>query len=211
MKATKLLVMMVLLLAAVAGTLGGCSQETRYSVLSFFFVGVPKPGEKSELKPVVRQARRPPPPVPTVTPTPTVEVFVVKEEHGRDWLAQLIPKLPKDKSGKPDMVRALNEKLIKPRPGISAKAKDQAPFSLNVEMMPKGQPAMKVVFSHKSHTQWLGCPNCHPAIFKMKKGDDPVTMATMYGGKYCGVCHGKVAFAVPTGCARCHAALGGGK
>jgi c(7)-type cytochrome triheme protein len=211
MKASKLLVMMVLPLAAVAGTLGGCSQETRYSVLSFFFEGVPKPGEKSELKPVVRQARRPPPPVPTVTPTPTVEVFVVKEEHGRDWLAQLLPKLPKDKSGKPDMVRALNEKLIKPRPGISAKAKDQAPFNLNVEMVPKGQPAMKVVFSHKSHTQWLGCPNCHPAIFKMKKGDDPVTMATMYGGKYCGVCHGKVAFAVPTGCARCHAALGGGK
>ena len=211
MKATKLLMIMPLLIVTVAGIFGGCSEETRYNVLSFFFVGVPKPGEKTEWKPVVHQARREPPPVPTATPTPGVVVIVQKEAHGRDWLTQLLPTLPKDKSGKPDMAAALNQKLIAPRPGIKADAKDQAPFNLNVEMVPKGQPAMKVVFSHKSHTQWLGCANCHTAIFKMKKGDDPVTMAAMYGGKYCGVCHGKVAFAVPTGCARCHLSLGGGK
>ncbi len=211
MKATRLLVMMVLLVASVAETLCGCSQDTRYRVLSFFFEGVPKPGEKSEWKPVVGRARRPPPPTPTAVPTPTVEVAVVKEEHGRAWLAALLPKLPKDKSGKPDMVRALNEKLITPRPGIAPNAKDQAPFNLNVELVPKGQPLMKVVFSHKAHTQWLACASCHPSIFQMKKGADPIAMAAMYGGKYCGVCHGKVAFAIPTGCARCHAALGGGK
>ena len=200
----------MLLLASVAGSISGCSQESRYQVLSFFFEGVPKPGEKSESKPVVRHARRPPPPVPTATPTSAAEVVVVKEEHGRDWLAQLLPKLPKDKSGKPDMVRALNEKLISPKPGIDPKAKDQAPFSLDVDLVPKGQPAMKIVFSHKYHTQWLGCPSCHPALFKMKKGADDIKMAQLYSGKSCGICHGKVAFAVTT-CGRCHKAMGGGK
>ncbi len=211
MKAIKLITIMPLLIATLAGTFFGCSEETRYNVLSFFFEGVPKPGEKYESKPVVRLARRPAPPKPTAVPTAVAEVEVKKEEHGRDWYAQLLPKLPKDKSGKPDMVAALNQKLIEPKPGIKEDAKDQAPFNMNVEMIPKGQPAMKVVFSHKSHTQWLGCTNCHTAIFKMKKDADPVTMATMYAGKYCGVCHGKVAFAVPTGCARCHLSLGGGK
>jgi c(7)-type cytochrome triheme protein len=207
-----LLVIIVVLVASVAGIISGCSQESRYRVLSIFFEGVPKPEEKTtRWQPVVRQARRQPPSVATPTPTPTKVVAVAREEHGRDWLAALMPKLPKDKSGKPDMERALNEKLIAPRPGIAAKAKDQAPFNMNVELVPKGQPTMKVVFSHKVHTQWLGCPNCHPAIFKMKKGADPITMAALYGGKYCGVCHGKVAFAIPTGCARCHSAMGGGK
>jgi len=212
MKATSLLVMMMLLLlVTVAEIISGCGEENRYRVLSFFFEGVPKPGAKYEWKPVAGRPMRPPPPVPTVTPTPTFEVAVVKEEHGRAWLAALTPKLPKDKSGKPDMVRALNEKLISPKPGISPKAKDQAPFSLNVDLVPKGQPAMKVVFSHKYHTQWLGCPNCHPGLFKMKKGADEIKMAQLYAGKSCGVCHGKVAFAIPTGCGRCHASLGGGK
>ncbi len=210
MKSAEVLAISMLLVASIAGAVG-CSQESRYRVLSFLFVGVPKPGEKSEWTPVVRQPLRPPPPVPTATPSPEAEVVVVKQEHGRAWLAALIPKLPKDKSGKPDWERALNEKLINPKPGISPKAKAQAPFNLNVDLVPKGQLAMKVVFSHKAHTQWLGCPNCHPGIFKMKKGADPITMAALYAGKYCGVCHGKVAFAVPTGCGRCHAALGGGK
>lgn len=203
--------MVMLLIGSVVQVISGCSEESRYRVLSVFFQGVPKPGEKRKWNPVVGHARRPPPPIPTPTPKPVELVQVAREEHGRDWLTALMPKLPKDKSGKPDMARALNEKLIAPKPGIKEGAKDQAPFSLNVDLVPKGQPAMKVVFSHKVHTQWLGCPNCHPAIFQMKKGADPITMATLYAGKYCARCHGKVAFGIPTGCARCHPALGGGK
>jgi len=210
MRSAVFLAITMLLLASIDGLFSGCSQDTRYQVLSFFFEGVPKPGEKSEVKPMVGRPRRPPPPVATVTPTPTAEVVVAKEEHGRDWLAQLLPKLPKDKSGKPDMVRALNEKLISPKPGIDPKAKAQAPFSLDVDLVPKGQPAMKVVFSHKYHTQWMGCPSCHPALFKMKKGADEIKMAQLYAGKSCAVCHGKVAFPATT-CARCHKGMGGGK
>jgi len=203
--------MAALLVASIAGTLGGCSEESRYNFLSFFLEGVPKPGESYEWKPVVRQARRPPPPVPTATPTPEAEAGLPKQRHGRDWLADLMPEVPTDKSGKPDWVRALNEDLIQPKPGIAKDAKDQPPLNLDVEMVPKAQPGMKVAFSHKYHTQWLSCANCHVAIFKMKKDADPVTMGTLYAGKYCGVCHGKVAFAIPTGCARCHKSMGGGK
>jgi len=203
--------MTVLLVASIAGVVAGCSEENRYNALSFFFEGVPKPGESYEWKPVVGHAMRPPPPVPLATPTPGAEVVVVEEKHGRDWLAELLPTLPKDKSGKPDMSEGLSEKLIAPRPGLTRNAKDQPVLNLNVELVPARQPAMKVVFSHQSHTQWLGCPNCHPVIFKMKGGADPITMAALYGGKYCGVCHGKVAFAIPTSCARCHSAMGGGK
>src|SRR5208337_1285602 len=103
----------------------------------------------------------PPPPVPTAKPTAAAVVVVAEENHGRDWLAALLPKLPKDKSGKPDMARALSEKLIAPRPGIARDAKDQAVLDLNVELVEKAQPAMKMVFSHKAHTQWLACTNCH--------------------------------------------------
>ena len=211
MKGRRALTIMILLVASVTGAASGCSEESRYRMLSVIFEGVPKPGKKTEWKPVVRHARRKPPPVPTPTPKPFELVVVEKREQGGAWLAELTPKLPKDKSGQPDLVRALNEKLIAPRPGIARDAKDQAVFDLDVALVPKGQPAMKSVFSHKAHTQWLGCPNCHPGIFQMKKGGDPITMATIYAGKYCGVCHGKVAFGVPTGCARCHPALGGKK
>jgi len=201
-----------MLVAVVALLSNGCSQESRYRILSFFFEGVPKPGEKSaQWQPVIGRPRRPPPPLPTVKPTPAAEVVIERKVHGRDWLAELLPTLPRDKSGKPDMTLALLEKVISPAPGINAKAKNQPPFNLNVNLIPKGQPAMKVVFSHKGHTEWLACANCHPSIFQMKKGADQMTMAALYAGKYCGRCHGRVAFPVPTGCARCHAAMSGGK
>jgi c(7)-type cytochrome triheme protein len=138
-------------------------------------------------------------------------VIVERPEVPLDWLDQLLPKLPKDASGNPDLARALNEKLIAPQAGIDPGAKAQPVFNMDVALEPKGQPRMKVVFSHKAHTQWLGCPNCHPAIFKMKKGGDQMKMAQLYAGQFCARCHGKVAFAVPTGCARCHRAMGGGK
>jgi len=40
---------------------------------------------------------------------------------------------------------------------------------------------------------------------------DKITMAKIFAGEFCGRCHGKVAFNVPTGCPRCHPALGGVK
>ncbi len=61
----------------------------------------------------------------------------------------------------------------------------------------------KVVFSGDAH-KGAKCAECHPAIFKMKKGADAMTMKDMEAGKFCGTCHnGTKAFAVKD-CAKCH-------
>jgi c(7)-type cytochrome triheme protein len=64
----------------------------------------------------------------------------------------------------------------------------------------------KVTFDGKAHSA-AKCNECHPAIFKMKKGADVMTMKDMEAGKFCGVCHnGTKAFAVKdaANCAKCH-------
>ncbi|HUS55503.1 MAG TPA: c(7)-type cytochrome triheme domain-containing protein [Thermohalobaculum sp.] len=64
-----------------------------------------------------------------------------------------------------------------------------------------GQPY--VVFPHRQHTEWLDCANCHPAIFKAKRGANDFGMLDVLNGEYCGRCHGAVAFPL-TECKRCH-------
>lgn len=183
--------------------LGGCSQETRYTVLSFLFQGVPSPGQTTEWEPAVGHPRRPPPL--RSTPAPTPQVIVIKEQRPPDWLDQLLKTLPEDAAGVPDMTQALDQKLIQPQAGINPAVKPQPVMSLNVKLAP-----MPVVFSHKAHTAWLACTNCHPAIFKMKAGGDKINMAALYTGKYCGKCHGMVAFPIATGCGHCHQGMPGG-
>ncbi len=64
----------------------------------------------------------------------------------------------------------------------------------------------KVVFDGKIHADHgLKCSDCHPAIFKMKKGGDHITMAEINAGKFCGTCHkeGGKAFSAKQ-CAKCH-------
>jgi c(7)-type cytochrome triheme protein len=61
----------------------------------------------------------------------------------------------------------------------------------------------KVIFDGKSHSA-AKCNECHPAIFKMKKSGETMTMKDMEAGKFCGSCHnGTKAFAVKD-CAKCH-------
>jgi len=68
-----------------------------------------------------------------------------------------------------------------------------------------GGGAGKVVFDGKTHAdKGLKCADCHPGIFKMKKGEK-LTMADMNAGKNCGSCHkdGGKSFATKE-CAKCH-------
>ncbi len=71
-----------------------------------------------------------------------------------------------------------------------------------------GKGAGKVVFDGKMHAdKGLKCAECHPAIFKMKKGADAITMKDMNDGKSCGTCHnGTKAFSSKdaASCAKCH-------
>jgi c(7)-type cytochrome triheme protein len=193
-------------------TIGGCSPEIRYRVLSGIFEEVPRPGEEVQPKPVVRKTRRPETetasaPLPSDTDAlPEIQPVVLK----RDW-REVLRQLPKEAAGGVDWNEALKEKLIEPKAGLGAENPDQPVFDMNVELIPEGQPVFKVTFPHKEHTQWLACANCHPGIFQMQRGADPITMAKIFAGEYCGRCHGKVSFNVATGCPRCHLALAGPK
>ena len=116
--------------------------------------------------------------------------------------------LPRNDDGQIMWMKAVADKLIAPKPGIADDAKEEEPTDMDVELEPKGQPEYKVVFSHKVHTQWLGCDNCHAALFEMEKGKTVITMDKINAGETCGVCHGKVAAPEPTACPACHEAMG---
>ncbi len=182
--------------------ISGCSTETRYRFLSAVFDDVPKPGTDKPHKTPVRGLRRKPPP-----PPKTLLTFKPAQVRP-DWSA-LLKKLPRTTTGEVDWDSALAQKLIEPKSGLAADAPEQVVFDMNVELIPDGQPLFKVIFPHSKHTEWLTCANCHPGIFQMQKGADPITMVKIFSGEYCGRCHGKVSYAVPTGCPRCHLALAG--
>ena len=58
-------------------------------------------------------------------------------------------------------------------------------------------------FSHPSHSK-LKCKDCHPSVFKEKKGANLVTMKKNVEGEYCGKCHnGKSSWDMST-CKKCH-------
>lgn len=61
-----------------------------------------------------------------------------------------------------------------------------------------------IVFSHEKHSLWNGCELCHPEIFPAaKKGTTRYSMFANIEGRYCGACHGKVAFPLNQ-CHSCH-------
>ena len=69
-------------------------------------------------------------------------------------------------------------------------------------------------FSHERHYAKIGtCLACHPRVFRLKKGADLITFATIKDGKFCGACHngqtkirGIVVFPAHNkkNCGRCH-------
>lgn len=67
-----------------------------------------------------------------------------------------------------------------------------------------GTPA--ATFPHWIHRIRYKCYACHDSLFKMKQGEDDVTMDAIGEGKFCGACHnGKTAWSVSfETCNRCH-------
>ncbi len=111
--------------------------------------------------------------------------------------------LPKDRFGLVDWVAVVEKGEIDPVGSLDPKKPDVPPFDMDVIIAAKGDFVNDVMFPHDIHTYWLGCENCHPAIFVMGKGKNKMSMAEIAEGKWCGRCHGKVAFPL-TDCARCH-------
>ena len=110
--------------------------------------------------------------------------------------------LPRNKRGDPDWMAALRQQLIQPRADIQGHAKPYL-FDLDVIMnQTRNMPAVR--FSHRAHSEWLTCANCHPKPFKPRVGANPLRMSGIFRGEGCGLCHGSVAFAPLRDCARCH-------
>ncbi len=94
-------------------------------------------------------------------------------------------------------------KLVDFIEGVSIKRKPMA-VQKDFALVPKVQGMADIIFSHEKHTKWCGCELCHPEIFLgVKKGMTTYSMAEIYDGRFCGVCHIKVAFPL-LDCQRCH-------
>ena len=111
--------------------------------------------------------------------------------------------LPKDKFGLIDWVAVVKKGEIKPIGSLDPGKPDIPPFDMDIVIEAKGDFVNNVLFPHSDHTYWLSCENCHPAIFAMGKGKNKMSMVEISEGKWCGRCHGKVAFPL-TDCSRCH-------
>lgn len=108
--------------------------------------------------------------------------------------------LPAHELGGVDWNAALEQGLIRPRTGADRKAQDAAAFKY--DFIIEGKKAkFDAIFPHSAHTGFLGCQNCHTAIYPYRR--NPAGMKEMRQGQSCGACHGKVAFALKQ-CKRCH-------
>lgn len=110
---------------------------------------------------------------------------------------------PVDRQGKVDWMKALSTGQIKPLADIHGQTEMQ-PLDLDV-LMTNTKDMPYVRFPHRSHTLWLECSNCHPVPFQPKAGGNAISMAEIFRGRYCGMCHDRVAFVTFFSCERCHA------
>ncbi len=119
--------------------------------------------------------------------------------------------MPKDPSGEVNWTAAVTMGIIDPAPSIDVNVVDEPPFELNIFIEAKVPLMANVIFPHSIHTYWLKCSNCHPGIFLPQAGANKISMTEIFAGKWCGRCHGKVAFTfLPrSNCVRCHIILKG--
>lgn len=110
--------------------------------------------------------------------------------------------LPRDRHGFVDWMRAIREGTLNPRATLDGRS---AMKTLDLDVLLKDTREMPWVrFPHLSHTMWLDCSNCHPKPFEPRAGANDISMADIFRGKYCGMCHDRVAFITFFSCDRCH-------
>jgi len=114
--------------------------------------------------------------------------------------------LPRDAFGEVNWTTAVMEGYLAPKGSLDPHAEEEKPLNLNIFIEAKVPLMANVVFPHSIHTYWLNCNNCHPKIFIPEAGANPITMDEIFEGKWCGRCHGKVAFKFwpEANCRRCH-------
>ncbi len=126
-------------------------------------------------------------------------------EEGQDWHPQVLKEagLPTDKYGLVDWAKAVKEGYINPKGTLDPNEEEFPIMDLDIIIEAKSDFVNDVLFPHWIHTYWLRCDVCHPKIFIPERGKNPMTMAEIAQGQWCGRCHGKVAFPL-TDCTRCH-------
>jgi c(7)-type cytochrome triheme protein len=114
----------------------------------------------------------------------------------------VLKNFPVDVEGNVDWVKAFKENVIHPHESLDLSKPPMPPFNFDIEIPAVGAMP-NVIYPHYPHTFWLDCGNCHPSIFVMKRGANPISMVKIVNGEFCGRCHGRVAFPI-SNCIRCH-------
>jgi c(7)-type cytochrome triheme protein len=118
----------------------------------------------------------------------------------------VIAMLPRDRAGNLDWVAALRQGIYRPRLALPGAATPDTGFRFAFDFyFPGPDTLFDATFPHSSHTELINCQQCHSRIFKYRGGT--IRMGDVLAGKFCGECHGKVAFSPLTDCERCHTKL----
>jgi len=132
------------------------------------------------------------------------KVKATAKRLGAGWNNDNLPpgSLPLDRFGSVDWVYLKSVGIHNPIKSLKPDAKDEVrDNTILFEATMAG--ITPVPFNHKSHSTRVKCSSCHAGIFKDELGGQKVTHRDMAEGKFCGYCHGKVAFK-PAECKRCH-------
>lgn len=139
-----------------------------------------------------------------IPPSFAVDDTSISSRYAPKNMAVPLTLLPRDKYGIIDWAGSVRSGIISPLSSIDGLQEDNDPIDLLISIKAKNEFMTDVMFPHSIHTYWLSCKNCHPDIFIQKKGGNPeMTMWKILDGKYCGRCHGKIAFPLRE-CYRCH-------
>lgn len=128
------------------------------------------------------------------------------QQAKREFQALKKPLPPATYGNKIDWMKAEEDGIIKPKDflqGISLRKNDKMVNSREEPRTPALPGLPNIIFSHAKHVVWNGCGMCHPDTFALESGKTPITMKAITEGKYCGRCHGTIAFAL-NDCTRCH-------
>lgn len=179
----------------VASLVGGVA--CRAALTTVLDLPPPRPAEPAPARPAA-------PPVAAVGIGPVAPpIDTTRPEIERLPAESVVARLPRDRAGNLDWAAAARHGIIKPRDVLPGRTAPAPGFQFNFDFTYKGPDTLfDASFPHSTHTEWVACQQCHPRIFPYR--NTPVTMADVLQGKFCGQCHGKVAFPPATACERCH-------
>jgi c(7)-type cytochrome triheme protein len=120
--------------------------------------------------------------------------FLEELHYSHEDFVRIYASLPRGDNNAVDWERAIREGLIDPVASIDNSSGEELIMDLKVVIKFDDMLIKDVVFSHAVHTYWLNCNSCHPRVFKPEIASNRMTMKEIQEGKYCGLCHGVVAF-----------------